>query len=58
MKEVERIAEIEDNEEQHSAEDKLYTKVLEEISGGNPQWRLLANAALKTKMIPFERWFA
>ena len=52
------VARAGDDEAQHSREDTLHQKVLQAIANGASEPRLLAQAALKTRKIIFERWCA
>lgn len=47
-----------DSEEAHSLEDELHWDVLGVIALGAENARELANAAMKTREIEFERWCA
>lgn len=47
-----------DHELLHGQEDELHQRVLHAIAKGHPQAVELAKAALKTKQIKFNRWYA
>ena len=47
-----------DNERAHQLEDGLHVYVLNEIACDHPLAKDLANVALESKQIPFERWCA
>lgn len=56
LKEIEKLRG--DHEAMHSAEDDLYRDVLRAISQGLPQGRRMAEMALETQDMKFERWCA
>ena len=58
LQEVKRIGALADDEAQHSAEDELWAAVLEAIAAGEPNPDRLAAAALRTRLLNFERWCA
>ena len=56
VKQIGDVANAGDDETAHMDEDKLYEAVLMEVVKGNPEARLMATVALKTKTIKFGRW--
>jgi len=58
-----RVAEIKkpkvnDDETNHVLEDRLWADVLEAIWAGSPWPEALAEEALKTREIKFDRWYS
>lgn len=47
-----------DSKSAHIDEDGLWATVLQEIADGSPNAAELAAAALETKLLPFDRWYA
>jgi hypothetical protein len=55
---VAKLATADDPEWQHGEEDRIWRDVLVEVWRGSPDARALADEALKTTNINFQRWYA
>jgi hypothetical protein len=55
--EIRRLAGERDHSAAHTAEDKLFRRVLKAVAHGHPESREFAAQALRSMDIAFHRWF-